>query len=344
MTRKRELIFGCIFILTATVLTLALGELALRLITARKLIYNIEMVKYAKALKMRDPRGIVSHVHRPGSSARLMGVEISLNSLGNRAPELLEPKPPGTERILVLGSSITMGWGVSADSVFTAVAEHRLNTEKLFGPDVTFEIQNAGIGNYNTVFQHQLFLDQFPRVRPDMVLLHYFISDVQPRSMGHDSPLLKHSLLAAFCYDRFGQFKFRQQKTDLFTFYNQLYADDSDAWKITREHIAALRDSCRAAGVSFEIQIIPDIHDLAPGSPFAALYAKMETAFTALGIPTTNTFPTFQKQFGADVTSLWIQADDPHPNAAGHVLMADIFVNQLIRENPLHLPIATTKH
>ncbi len=338
MTRKRELILGCSFILAATVLTLALGEIALRLITARKLIYNIEMVKYAKALKMRDPRGLVSHVHRPDSSAQLMGVKIALNSLGNRASELATPKPSGTERILVLGSSITMGWGVPAESVFTAISERRLNTEKPFGPGVHFEIQNAGIGNYNTVFQHQLFLDQFPRVRPDLVLLHYFISDVQPRSMGRDSALLKHSLLAAFSYDRFGQLQFRQQKTDLFTFYNRLYADDSDAWKITREHIAAMRDTCQAAGVPFEIQIIPDIHDLAPDSPFAALYAKMETTFTALGIPTSNTFPAFQKSFGDDVTALWIQADDPHPNAAGHALMADLFVTHLIHENPLHLP------
>lgn len=321
----------------ATVLTLGLGEIAIRVVTSRRLDYNIEMVKYARELKQRDPRGVVSHVHRPSRRARLMGVDVSLNSLGDRGPELVEPKLAGTRRILVLGSSVTMGWGVRFDQVFTTVAERRLNSERPFGADVRFEIVNAGIGNYSTAFQRELFRDQYPRVAPDAVILNYFISDAQPRTMGRDNAILKYSSLAAWLFDRVSQWRFSREGRDLYSVYADLYADGSSAWQTTLAQITAMRDACAADGRPFIVMIVPDIHDLSPGTPYAALYTKMGTAFRAAGLTTFSTFDAFQQRFGADVTSLWIQADDPHPNASGHQVMADALVTFLTGADPLHL-------
>ena len=342
----RELLLKLTFIVVATALTLALGELAIRFISSRKLIYNIEMVKYAKELKMRDPEGLVSHVHRPSSSAQLMGVEISLNSLGDRGPELKNPKSPDCKRVFVLGSSITMGWGVPFDDIFSSVTEQMLNTNKPFGPGVSFEFVNAGIGNYNTHFQYELFKRQYPVVKPDMVVLHYFISDVQPRGMGRDNFILKHSELAAFFFDRWSQFKLRfgGKFKDLFTFYNDLYADDSEPWKQTQQEILAMRDTTAKDGVPFLVMIVPDIHDLSPGTPYQVLYSKMETAFKGMGLPTVNAFDPFQKEFGDDVSKLWIQSDDPHPNAQGHKLMAQVLYQYFVDTDPLKLKAPAAAH
>ena len=335
----RELIFGLAFIFIATSVTLVLGEIVIRVVASQHLIYNIEMVKYAKELKMRDPMGEVSHVHRPSSSAHLMGVDITLNSLGDRGPELRNPKDPNCKRVLVMGSSITMGWGVPFEKTFTATTERLLNSNKPFGPKTTFEFVNAGIGNYNTYFQYKLFQRQYPVVRPDMVVLHYFISDAQPRGMGRDSFILRDSYLAAYFFDRWSQIKleFSGQYKDLFTLYKDLYADDSQPWKQTQRQISEMRDITRRDGVPFLVMIIPDIHDLSPGTPYKDLYAKMETAFKAMNIPTVNAFDAFQRQFGDDVSKLWIQSDDPHPNASGHTLMAHILYRYLVENDPLKL-------
>jgi hypothetical protein len=337
--KRRERLLALAFIVGATVLTLALGEVVIRVITSWKLIYNIEMVKYAKELKMRDPKGEVSHVHRPSSSAHLMGVEISLNSLGNRGPELSNPRDPHRKRVLVLGSSITMGWGVPFEKTFAAVTEQQLNTKKPFGPATSFEFVNAGIGNYNNYFQYKLFQHQYPVVKPDLVVVHYFISDVQPRTMGRDSFILKHSYLAAFCFDRWSQVKqkFSGQYKDLFTFYHDLYADDSEPWKQTQKQLVEMRDTAAKDGVPFVVMVIPDIHDLSPGTPYKALYEKMETTFKGLGLPTVNAFDTFQHDFGSDISKLWVQSDDPHPNALGHALMADILYRYISEQDPLKL-------
>lgn len=335
----RDLLFGLVFSLVATLFTLAVGELVIRVVSSRKLLYNIEMVKYAKALKMRDPKGEVSHVHRPSSRAKLMGVDVSLNSLGDRGPELTPVRDSLRKRVLVLGSSITMGWGVPFPQTFTATAERTLNERRPFGPRYSFEFVNGGIGNYNTVFQHVLFRRQFPVVKPDMVVLHYFISDVQPRTMGRDSFILKHSYLAAFLFDKWSQIKLRfgGQYVDLFTFYDRLYADSSSAWSLTRQHVQSMHDEAARAGVPFVIVITPDIHDLSPGTPYKALYDKLETTFKGMGISTVNSFDALQKDFGRDVATLWIQPDDPHPNAKGHAVMADVLVRHLTEQDPLRL-------
>ena len=336
--QRRVFLAGAIVAVFAALVTIAIGEFVVRLITTRQLIYNIEMVKYARELKERDPRGVVSHVHRPLHSARLMGVEVALNSLGDRGPELADPKPASTKRVLVFGSSITMGWGVPFEAVWTSVAQRRLNDEKRFGPKTRFEFVNAGIGNYNTVFQRELFRDQYPGVKPDAVVLNYFMSDVQPRTMGRDNPVLKHSYLAAWTFDRYSQWQFARQGKDLFTFYADLYADGSEPWRITQEKIREMRDACAADHTPFVVMIIPDVHDLSTGTPYRALYEKMERAFRNDGFDVVNTFDAFQQRFGDDVTKLWIQADDPHPNAAGHALIADQLVGHLEHANPLQLP------
>ena len=334
--------FGLAFLGIATVVTLGLGEIVTRVIASRRLIYNIEMVRYATQLKMPDPLGEVSHVHRPSASARLMGVDVSLNSLGNRGPELTTPRDPSRKRVFVLGSSVTLGWGVPFESTFTARTQAMLNTRRPFGPAVSFEFANAGIGNYNTAFQYRLFERQYPVVKPDLVVLHYFISDVQPRTMGRNSFLLKHSFLLATLFDRWSQFRLRfsGDYKDLFTFYKDLYADDSEAWRQTQRLIVAMRDRTARDSVPFVVMIIPDIHDLSPGTPYGALYDKIEAAFKEKGITSLNTFEAFQETGGGDVTKLWIQSDDPHPNGRGHALMADALYAYLATVDPLRLRAA----
>ena len=65
----------------------------------------------------------------------------------------------------------------------------------------------------DTYFQYKLFQNQYPVVKPDMVVLHYFISDVEPRSMGRNNPILKHSFLADYFFDRFSNIQFRMNKS-----------------------------------------------------------------------------------------------------------------------------------
>lgn len=333
---SREALFAVLAPLVALAAVWILGEAVMRVVVSRKLIYNIEMVRYAKTLKIQDPEGVNSHVHRSNKSAKLMGVEVSLNSLGHRGPEPL-PKSPKTKRVLVIGSSVTMGWGVPQESIFTSVVQARLNAERPFGPAVDFEFENAGIGNYDSLAQLNLLKRQYDTVKPDLVVLHYFISDAEPRTKGSNNPILKYSYLAAFAYDRARTAAMRAKRVDLTSHYTALYQGDNSSWTKARGYVGEMRDIAKKDGVPFVIMIMPDLHNLQPGTPYAAIYELIEREFKAMNIATVNTFGAFQARFGASERELWIQPDDPHPNGKGHALMAQLLYDFLLARNPLRL-------
>jgi lysophospholipase L1-like esterase len=340
--RAKEILRRIGSLLVGTVIALVMGEAVVRVMASRSLIYNIEMVRYAKELKEPDPRGEVSHVHRTNASAHLMGVDIALNSLGHRGPELINPKPADKKRVLVLGSSVTFGWGVPLEGVFTSIVQKRFETEHPDGA-TTLEFANAGIGNYNTTAQTTLFNRQYPVVKPDLVVLHYFISDPEPRPPARNSLILRHSFFAAYCYDRIKTIGLAAEgKTDLFKHYSEVYDDGQPYWTDTLNRIATMRDQAAKDGVPTLIMIIPDFHNLANGTPYESLYAKMEKGFSDRKLTTINTVPVYQKRYAGKESELWIQPDDPHPNAKGHEVMADVLYDSLSKPGAFALRTTTT--
>jgi lysophospholipase L1-like esterase len=338
---KKELAFSVVpFLIFVLFSTFLLAELAVRVIAARSLIYNIEMVKYARQLKIDDPFREISHIHRPNAAANLMGVQVSLNSLGHRGGELLDPKPQGTKRVLVLGNSVTLGWGVPYQDVFTSVVERRLNEQKPFGRSVTFEFDNAGVGNYNAVAEYVLFRRQYQRIHPDWVILQYLISDADPRPLARRNFILKHSYFADYLFYAFQIFTapFGNQR-DRYRYNKDLYADTSPAWKEALAAVEKIKAITAKNGIPFMVMITPDLHDLSDTPSHELIYQKIEHAFRRSGIPTFNTFAPFQSKYGKTAAILWVAPDDPHPNRQGHAFMAALLYQYIVDSNPLRLRV-----
>src|SRR3989344_3787793 len=109
----------------------------------------------------------------------------------------------------------------------------------------------------------------------------------------------------------------------LFSYYNEIYNDNSEAWKNTLNNILEMKKILDRDNVSFLIMIIPDFHNLSGTSPYQPIYNKIEKAFLEKQFSIINMFPVFQKNYSDRQKDLWIQADDPHPNENGHALMAE---------------------
>ena len=171
--------------ITLVLLYMALcGEISIRIISSFLLVYNIEMLNYAKQLKEKSPLPGISHQHRPHTKANLMGVEVSVNSRGHRSVEFENPKKPTEKRIHFLGSSITLGWGVPAERVFASLIETRLNRTLGTKTGNRYVAINAGVGNYNTYYEVETFKRQVDDTNPDMVVLQYYINDAEPNPRG----------------------------------------------------------------------------------------------------------------------------------------------------------------
>lgn len=83
----------------------------------------------------------------PNWRGLVRGVPAHFNRWGMRDDDLPRRKPPGTYRIAVLGSSVTMGYGVAANADFESLLEQRLNQAiPLDGPRV--ELLNFAVGGY----------------------------------------------------------------------------------------------------------------------------------------------------------------------------------------------------
>ena len=320
-----------IFAICALSITFILGELTIRLVSSRKHIYNIEMVKYASELKMRDPEGLVSHVHRPNARANLMGVDIQLNSLGHRSRELQAEKKETEQRIYLMGASGTLGWGVTQEETYSSLLEKELNAKSLHKH---YEVINAGIGNYGTKEQYLLLKKQLAQVKPDHVVLTYYISDVIPREVGNDNPIYHYSYLAAYLANAANVVTYALSgKSSLSEYYGQFYDSKNPHWIQAKENINEIKKLCDQHGISFSIMMLPDIHNLTQGTPLKAIYEKIEADFNGQGFKTLNIFPTLQAEFAGREQEIWIQANDPHPNAKGHKVVAQQLLDFFSKEN-----------
>src|SRR3978361_996480 len=113
---KRIILSTALFLLS-TIVALALAEGVLRIKNSSMKNYDIEMWRYAKELKIPSPDPKLGHDHVKQSEAVLQSVNIRLNEWGLRGgPVAAKP----SRRILFLGGSITLGWGVKEEDTSRA--------------------------------------------------------------------------------------------------------------------------------------------------------------------------------------------------------------------------------
>ncbi len=311
-----------------SVYILICGEVSIRIIAAIVTIYSIEMLDYAKELKVKSDIPGVSHEHRANASARLMGVDVSLNDLGHRNENLKNPKHRNERRVHVIGSSIALGWGVPVEDGFVQRLEQRLNAQMVSQPGIHYRTINAGIGNYNTFYQVEKFKRQVDATDPDMVVLQFYINDAEPNPKGEDNAALKYSLLAAFIYQNIKSLTAVSTKS-LAQHYQDLYAEDAPGWQRAKASIRELKAITDARGIVLVALLVPELHDLSKDGPFPPLYRKMGAAFTKIGVDLINPLPRFQAAFAGDSSRAWVAKNDPHPSAPAHKLLADALFDYL---------------
>ena len=164
-------------ILVAVVLVVCalLLEAMTRLFVDDGVSYELEMWKYATDVKVRDLRPDMGHKHGPDRDTPLMSVGVRTESHGFRGPAIDEQAAPGVARIAFVGDSTTMGWGVAEKDTFA----HQV-IDKLVKQGRKVDGFNEGVGNWNTAQELTNFLDTGLKMKPDIVVLTYFINDGEP--------------------------------------------------------------------------------------------------------------------------------------------------------------------
>jgi hypothetical protein len=114
----QRVLFPALLLANTLIVIVLLAELWGRTIVDDGMQFDLEMWKYARDVKMISPDPLIGHEHRPNRRTHLMGVDFATNSRGLRDREFALEHEPGVIRIVMLGDSVTLGWGVPEESTF----------------------------------------------------------------------------------------------------------------------------------------------------------------------------------------------------------------------------------
>jgi lysophospholipase L1-like esterase len=308
----RAVLASVALLLVSTVLALLAGEAVLRIKNASMKNYDIEMWRYAKELKRRSDISILGHEHVANRAAKLQSVDIRIDEKGLRGGPV-PPLTPGKRRILFLGSSVTLGWGVAESETLTE------RIRAMFAADgQAVDVLNAGIGNYNAVRYVERFKRRLSDLEPTDIVVHYFLRDAETLDAGGGNFLLRHSELAVTAWVAFSRCLGKASEKTLEEHYREVYRPDAPGFQAMRAALHELAAYARSHHIRLYLAMTPDVHDLVD-YPFGYIHAIMKEIAAQEGYRYVDLLPAMR-----DLTprELWSMPGDPHPNALGHRLMA----------------------
>ena len=321
MSESRPRLLTNLGVLVCTVLVFAGAlEVALRVIFARSLDFGMEMWKYAAELKrpVADPK--LSFVHVPNRSALLMGVQVSINSRGLRDHEYSPAKPAGVYRIVMLGDSTTLGWGVPLDQTVAKILERELNRAGVPGYR-RIEVINAGVGNYGTVQEVEHYKIYDRALHPDLLILQYFINDAEPVPKERTPGLLGRSYLLSFVISRYDVLmRVAGRRPQWNEYYAGLYGDDRPGLRAAQDALRELVAITSRDGVRLLVTILPELHEINGAYRFTPEHQKIKDVLVAGRTPVIELIEGLRGH--GPESSLWVTPADPHPNGKANALIA----------------------
>src|SRR5262245_13114982 len=324
----RRILSNLLATLISLVITAVGLELLTRFVADDGMQFDLEMWKYAREVKQLAADPLVGHEHAPNRQARLMGVDFRTNSQGLRDREFSFDRVPGKLRIVMIGDSLTVGWGVPFEQTFAK------RIERMYADaGIDAEVINLGVGNYNTVQEVQAFLTKGYRYRPDVVVLNYFVNDAEPIvPASAPSALMRACYACVFVVGR-GDAVMRQffGRMDWAQYYLSLYDDGAaPGWLDTKAAIVRLAEFTKGSGIKLIIANLPELHDVA-NYRFGRITDLVRKSAEENGAAFVDVLPAMADQPSA---KLWVTPPDPHPNAYANALIAKALFGALQRLEP----------
>ena len=311
----------------STALTLGVLEILLRSGDLAVHDFVNEKQKYALLLYQDEVGGY--YRHPANLTAVLGGVTVSFNSLGMRDVEP-PPRRPGRPRVLCLGDSMVFGPAVAQDAIWPARLRRLL-------PDA--EVLAAGVQGWNTVEEDHFLTLHVGEIDPDLLILLYVTNDnepLEPWRREKQPPrtwlqrlyrvlVLRSRLFewAVFVYKTrvvgadWAGIRMIQDWRQARRAEGQPFSPTEPGWLESRAALGHIADLARARGGRLAI-FLYNMNGLPPA---AEALARLSEFGAETGTPVFDTKSFFA---GHDLVSITNAAYiDPHPNAAGHALLAE---------------------
>lgn len=265
----------------------------------------------------------------PGWRGTLAGGEISINSHGMRNPPISKRKRAGVYRIAMVGSSVTMGYGVNDDETFARLLEAKINAAlPAGGPHV--EVLNFGVGQYDALHIAAALRTKIFAFEPDAI---YYVAH---QGEFHNPPRHAAEHRDAASLAPFHQLQQAIQTAGVTPQTSPGMTGtllQARAAEITTSVYQAINDDCRRRGVLPVWYFLPIPGILEQTASADAVVGAAEVA--GLEVVDLRDWAA-----AADPTAIKLGPTEHHLNAAGHALAAEA-IWQALRERPSALPPLT---
>lgn len=319
--RLHKVRWEIILTFSSILILLIIVEVAIRVLDPFGVSYFQEASRYHLD-KVPDP--ILVFKHAPGLWRTYQGVSVRINELGLRDRDL-EKRANDELRILLLGDSVTFGWGVPIEATFGRKLESTL-ASKLGRPVRTV---NTGVGGYNTVQEYAVLRTYFDITEPDVVVLLYVSNDIElndppfdpwsQRSIQAKAPPEAISILLGKSWlCRLGLFTFQYSHS------NGTASIDKSVRGVTEsmDALSAIATFCREHGINFVVFFYPSNRESS-----TALFSEIQTLGQNYGFSVADVGSWWDD---VDMRSLTNSTIDSHPNERGHELLAAGMANFLM--------------
>lgn len=314
------------YLLFLLVVVVGVLEAALRLFDPIGIVYLYDVNRYFKGMIVPDQR--FAYIQRANSVGELNGEVFRFNALGLRGPDLAARPPDGVERLLVLGDSVVLGWGVAEQAMFSNRLQALFRTAGL-----PVEVVAAAAASWNTRTEYSFLKHLGLGLHPDALMLVVVPNDIEPKRDGSDTDVdqrllfppdakprswldnqaedlwrtaARHSYVAAYL-------KYLWQET-----FNRAdgpkFDADSPWWRDARLALDRIIDLCAEQGIDL-IVYLDGSAEMLDSDPVLRLYHQHLAARGVVGHPMPAAL--------FDSHELRISMVDSHLNAAGNRLLAE---------------------
>ena len=202
-------------------------------------------------------------------------------------------KPRGVKRVVCLGDSVTLGYGIRSEEAFPQVLQELLDES---GPGV--EVFNVALSGWSSRQQRTAYRRIARKYQPDHVLLGICLNDVAELQNNLARPptwlslLHRRSALVRRVVDAPGR-EIRNVEEML---------DQPDSPRVQEGfarlflELAALRDEARADGASLSVAVFPFRFQLASDAPPPTAQRRIETFCESSGIPHIDLLPELRER------------------------------------------------
>lgn len=291
-------------VVVSLLLAFAAGEMLVRVATSSQDHYVIEMWRYANLLQQTTPERLPGHEHRAGTEADLQHVHVRINNLGLRGPDVDVASLRNKKVVVLLGDSLTFGWGVSEAETLPGQLQQRLG--------LNYVVLNAGIGNMNLEQLAARWHDLSARLSPDLLVVLPTMRATDPQQEGRASLLVRKSQLAALASSFLNQVAGGVSgREDLATYYWRNWTGEKMTASLDRAFSSIAAD--QATG-SYKVlyAMLPETNDFI-NYPYSFATDIIRHRTEAQGWDFIDLFPLFK---GEEARKYWVSNYDIHLNSA----------------------------